>query len=130
MLPGFRDIGPREWTHRAGDILSVRLDRCMARGLQCVESWVSERGPSDHHPIILDLIPAVERDVERRILAGRSVRIPNFAVPHFGQWVRTMSRESARSPANSPERTTVPARLAKMRARRRARKAARQNARS
>lgn len=54
-LPGFKDIGPRQSTVSAGNILSFRVDRCMARGLTCREARVLDRGPSDHHPIVLDL---------------------------------------------------------------------------
>ena len=32
-LQGFSDIGPRKRTHRAGNIVALRLDRCIARGL-------------------------------------------------------------------------------------------------
>jgi endonuclease/exonuclease/phosphatase family metal-dependent hydrolase len=55
-LLGFRDIGPRRRTHRAGTVVNLRLDRCLARALSCIDSdVVEERGPSDHHPIVLDL---------------------------------------------------------------------------
>ena len=55
-MPYFQDIGPRETTHKASDILSLRLDRCMARGLHCTEAQVLSKGPSDHHPILLNLV--------------------------------------------------------------------------
>jgi len=61
MLPGFRDIGPRRRTHRASNIVNLRLDRCLARDLSAVGAQVLERGASDHHPIVLDL--AVEEGV-------------------------------------------------------------------
>jgi endonuclease/exonuclease/phosphatase (EEP) superfamily protein YafD len=54
-LFGFKDIGPRERTHLATNILPFRLDRCMARGLDCSVAQVLHRGPSDHHPILLHL---------------------------------------------------------------------------
>lgn len=54
-LAGFRDIGPRQPTHSPNSIISFRLDRCMARGLRCSHAGVLARGPSDHHPITLDL---------------------------------------------------------------------------
>ncbi len=53
-LPGFKDLGPRQSTHNA-NVISFRLDRCMARGLQCASAKVLQRGPSDHHPIFLEL---------------------------------------------------------------------------
>ncbi|MCQ8276893.1 endonuclease/exonuclease/phosphatase family protein [Acetobacteraceae bacterium KSS8] len=51
MLPGFKDVGPRAPTHRMVDMVPIRLDRCLARGLDCVESRVLPHQPSDHHPI-------------------------------------------------------------------------------
>ncbi len=54
-LPGFRDIGPRRRTYRAGNVVALRLDRCMGRGLSCAASEVLEKGNSDHHPMLLDL---------------------------------------------------------------------------
>jgi endonuclease/exonuclease/phosphatase family metal-dependent hydrolase len=52
---GFADIGPRKRTHRAGKIVNVRLDRCIARGIVCSASEVLDKGPSDHHPMVLDM---------------------------------------------------------------------------
>lgn len=54
-LPGFSDIGPRQRTHRAANIVALRLDRCIARGLVCRASEVLDKGPSDHHPMVLDM---------------------------------------------------------------------------
>ena len=54
-LQGFADIGPRRRTHRAGKIVNLRLDRCIARGLVCSASEVLDKGPSDHHPMVLDI---------------------------------------------------------------------------
>ena len=52
---GFSDIGPRKRTHRAGKIVALRLDRCIARGIICSASEVLDKGPSDHHPMVLDM---------------------------------------------------------------------------
>jgi endonuclease/exonuclease/phosphatase (EEP) superfamily protein YafD len=52
-LPGFADVGPRERTHMCGNLLPVRLDRCLARGIRCLSTQVLDRGASDHHPIVL-----------------------------------------------------------------------------
>jgi endonuclease/exonuclease/phosphatase family metal-dependent hydrolase len=52
---GFADIGPRKRTHRAGKIVALRLDRCIARGIVCSTSEVLDKGPSDHHPMVLDM---------------------------------------------------------------------------
>jgi endonuclease/exonuclease/phosphatase family metal-dependent hydrolase len=54
-MPHFEDVGPRRRTHRASNIIALRLDRCMARGVSCQATQVLEKGPSDHHPILLDL---------------------------------------------------------------------------
>jgi endonuclease/exonuclease/phosphatase (EEP) superfamily protein YafD len=55
LLPGFRDVGPRGPTHRMADMVPIRLDRCLARGLDCVEARVLPHLPSDHHPIRVTL---------------------------------------------------------------------------
>ncbi len=51
LLPGFRDVGPREPTHRCADMLPLRLDRCYARGLSCDHAEALDRSNSDHRPI-------------------------------------------------------------------------------
>jgi endonuclease/exonuclease/phosphatase (EEP) superfamily protein YafD len=55
LLPGFRDVGPRQPTHNMGDIVPVRLDRCLVRGMACHHTTVLPRGRSDHHPILVHL---------------------------------------------------------------------------
>ena len=55
FLPGFRDVGPREPTHIAGDMMPLRIDRCVARGLHCSSARALDRGASDHRPIIVEL---------------------------------------------------------------------------
>ncbi len=60
LLPGFRDVGPRRPTHAMVDVLPLRLDRCLVRGLVCHERAVLPRGLSDHHPITVRLAPAPE----------------------------------------------------------------------
>ena len=55
LLPGFRDVGPREHTHIAGDIVPLRIDRCLVRGLECVEARALTRAASDHRPIVVRL---------------------------------------------------------------------------
>jgi len=55
-LQGFADIGPRRRTHRAANIVALRLDRCIARDLVCHASEVLDKGPSDHHPMVLDMV--------------------------------------------------------------------------
>lgn len=54
-LAGLRDVGPREPTHLAAGVVSLRLDRCMVRGLACSDAQVLERGSSDHRPIMISL---------------------------------------------------------------------------
>ncbi|MCC6717437.1 MAG: endonuclease/exonuclease/phosphatase family protein [Acetobacteraceae bacterium] len=55
LLPGFRDVGPRAPTHRAADMVPLRIDRCLARGLDCLGTAVLGRASSDHHPIVVQL---------------------------------------------------------------------------
>ena len=55
MLPGFRDVGPREPTHRAGDMVPLRIDRCLIRGLICGNVHALHRSNSDHRPIVVRL---------------------------------------------------------------------------
>ncbi len=55
LLPGFSDVGPREPTHFASNVVPFRLDRCLAHGLACHVADALAFGPSDHRPIRLDL---------------------------------------------------------------------------
>lgn len=55
LLPGFRDVGPREPTHRAGDVLPLRIDRCLVRNLLVADVRALHRGSSDHRPIMVRL---------------------------------------------------------------------------
>lgn len=58
MLNGFRDVGPRMPTHRMVDLIPLRIDRCLARGLHCDEAIRLPLDKSDHHPILVRLRPA------------------------------------------------------------------------
>ncbi len=58
LLPGFRDVGPRKATHVMGDIIPIRIDRCLVRGLICSETAVLPRQTSDHRPIVVRLAVA------------------------------------------------------------------------
>jgi endonuclease/exonuclease/phosphatase (EEP) superfamily protein YafD len=55
LLPGFRDVGPREHTHIAGDMVPLRIDRCLIRGVACLEARALLRETSDHRPIVVSL---------------------------------------------------------------------------
>lgn len=55
LLRGFRDVGPRWPTHRMGEIVPLRIDRCLVRGLVCEEARVLPRRRSDHRPISVSL---------------------------------------------------------------------------
>ena len=55
MLPGFADVGPRESTHFASNVVPFRLDRCLVHGLTCRAAAALAFGPSDHRPIRLEL---------------------------------------------------------------------------
>ncbi len=54
-LAGFRDVGPRRPTHIMGDIVPIRIDRCLTSGLVCTEARVLPRDTSDHCPIMVRL---------------------------------------------------------------------------
>jgi endonuclease/exonuclease/phosphatase family metal-dependent hydrolase len=56
LLPGFADAGGRQITHRMTNLVPLRLDRCFIRGLVCGAVQVLERGASDHHPLLVNLI--------------------------------------------------------------------------
>jgi endonuclease/exonuclease/phosphatase (EEP) superfamily protein YafD len=58
LLPGFRDVGPREPTHVAGDMVPLRIDRCLIRGVACLEARALLREASDHRPIVVSLAAA------------------------------------------------------------------------
>ena len=58
LVPGFKDVGPRHPTHRMSDLVPLRLDRCLIRGLVCLKADVLERGTSDHRPIMVELARA------------------------------------------------------------------------
>ena len=55
VVPGFRDVRPRQGTHAFGGMVSVRLDRCLVRGLNCDRADVLVWGSSDHRPIAVQL---------------------------------------------------------------------------
>ena len=55
LLPGFRDVGPREPTHIAGDMVPLRIDRCLVRGVACLGARALLRETSDHRPIVVTL---------------------------------------------------------------------------
>jgi endonuclease/exonuclease/phosphatase family metal-dependent hydrolase len=55
LLPGFRDVGPREPTHVAGNVVPLRIDRCLIRGVTCLGAGTLLREASDHRPIVVTL---------------------------------------------------------------------------
>jgi endonuclease/exonuclease/phosphatase family metal-dependent hydrolase len=88
-LAGFKDIGPRQPTHSATNIISFRLDRCMARGLGCSYAGVLARGPSDHHPIRLDLYVLPEVRVSD---GSRTANVQHLKLrDSVERWARRMS---------------------------------------
>jgi endonuclease/exonuclease/phosphatase (EEP) superfamily protein YafD len=70
LLPGFRDVGPREPTHVAGDLVPLRIDRCLVQGLTCLEARALTRAASDHRPIVVRL-EAAEQPLQRPSTAAR-----------------------------------------------------------
>jgi endonuclease/exonuclease/phosphatase (EEP) superfamily protein YafD len=53
FLPGFRDVGPRQMTHRMQGMVPLRLDRCFIRGLRYLSGEILDRGASDHRPLMV-----------------------------------------------------------------------------
>lgn len=51
LLPGFKDVGERNPTHEMGNMVPLRLDRCLLRHLKCVRAEILGRAGSDHRPI-------------------------------------------------------------------------------
>ena len=62
LLPGFHDVGPREHTHIAGDVVPLRIDRCL-------EARALLREASDHRPIVVRLSAAAHVRVAEVALA-------------------------------------------------------------
>ena len=106
LLAAFNDVGPRQPTHLANNIISFRLDRCMVRGLQCSSAQVLERGPSDHHPIVLILSEGSES--EGRIEQGLSLRAAQSRIRLLplvhSNWLRSATRSSGRARVPEPVR--------------------------
>jgi endonuclease/exonuclease/phosphatase family metal-dependent hydrolase len=73
LLPGFRDVGPREPTHVAGDVVPLRIDRCLVRGMACLEAHTLMRGASDHRPIVMRL--AVSADTGMAVPLARPLAV-------------------------------------------------------
>ncbi len=55
FLPGFRDVGARQATHRMQNMIPLRLDRCFTRGIACTAAEVLDQGASDHKPLQVTL---------------------------------------------------------------------------
>ncbi len=97
-LADFKDVGPRQPTHLANNLISFRLDRCMARGMRRTHAQVLERGPSDHHPILLDLsivsdaIRAGEGQASRKAVQIR----PGSLRLNLSGWLRAISQSPNR----------------------------------
>jgi endonuclease/exonuclease/phosphatase family metal-dependent hydrolase len=69
LLPGFEDVGPRHTTHVMGEIVPLRLDRCLVRELTCLHTAVLPRRRSDHRPIAVTLGVAVAQEPALRAAA-------------------------------------------------------------
>jgi endonuclease/exonuclease/phosphatase (EEP) superfamily protein YafD len=69
LLPGFRDVGPRVPTHVAGDMVPLRIDRCLVRGVACLGASALLREASDHRPIMVKLDVVAPARVSEAALA-------------------------------------------------------------
>ena len=132
-LAGFKDVGPRQSTHSPNDIISFRLDRCMARGLRCSYARVLARGSSDHHPIFLNLHtlpivqvsdglvtahvrrPMLRVSVERLLRVVREaparIRVRQTFLEALDLKLRKAKRAKAKRQRPSPARNDIMARL-------------------
>ena len=70
LMPGFRDVGPREHTHVAGDVVPLRIDRCLVRGLTCLSASALLRSTSDHRPIVVRLDVPARRTMPLPVVAS------------------------------------------------------------
>jgi endonuclease/exonuclease/phosphatase (EEP) superfamily protein YafD len=70
LLPGFHDVGPREPTHVAADMVPLRIDRCLVRGVTCLGARALLREASDHRPIVVRLDVAAHASVLEAIPLG------------------------------------------------------------
>ena len=70
LLPGFHDVGPREPTHVAGDMVPLRIDRCLVRGVACLGARALLREASDHRPIVVSLNVVAHSDVREAMPLG------------------------------------------------------------
>lgn len=105
-LAHFKDVGPRQSTVSAANIVSFRVDRCMARGLACSNARVLERGPSDHHPIILDLsVISIGIDPGEQYSPQGAITEPIQSRGSIAQWLRVISQSpnSIRLARTSPK---------------------------
>ncbi|CAK7192162.1 hypothetical protein COMNV_00347 [Commensalibacter sp. Nvir] len=55
LMNGFEDVGPKEFTHKMINFIPIRLDRCLVRGMECIDRQVLSRYSSDHCPIMVTL---------------------------------------------------------------------------
>jgi endonuclease/exonuclease/phosphatase family metal-dependent hydrolase len=72
LVPSFRDVGPRSPTHRMGDLVPLRLDRCLVRGLVCRDARVLPPQSSDHHPVVVKL--GIDQAAQRPAVIGMEAR--------------------------------------------------------
>ena len=105
MLPGFRDVGPREHTHRSLDLVPVRIDRCLVRGMACLGARALTRGGSDHRPIAVYLAPAKLYRSPGVRLRLRTAKLRRVAVDRLKLRFQRQPTENAGK--NAPRRRAV-----------------------
>ena len=99
LLPGFRDVGPRRPTHAMVDVVPLRLDRCLVRGLVCYGRAVLPRGLSDHRPIVVHLSPAPEEVIRAGRVRGMAEAVGRLR--RAGERVRAARRDRTAGAASS-----------------------------
>ena len=71
---------PREPTHVAGDVVPLRIDRCLIRGVACLEARALLREASDHRPIVVSLGAIAHTKWRRRRLQYRWALSPDLGL--------------------------------------------------
>lgn len=99
LLRGFRDVGPRRPTHAMVDVVPLRLDRCLVRGLACYGRSVLPRGLSDHRPIVVHLAPLPEDAVAIGPVRGMAAAVGRLR--RAGERARTARRDRMLEAASS-----------------------------
>lgn len=102
LLAGFHDVGPRIHTHLAGNLVPLRLDRCLARGVACISTTALPWDTSDHRPIAMCLeaqTPALRRGIKHRLFHRSTHKNHSSFVDYLSQRI---------GPSTAPSKPDIP----------------------